>query len=234
MFSFKVKPYGQKNNKVVFVFSGWRNTQWHFWFVSKALQAYGYKAFVYTYDDSILTPDAKQTVENFATVKKDVLQRIHALPKKEQKNMSVLGVSLGTILAFMVADEVPAVTKIIANLTCADVARVVWSWENIEKGFKEQLRKQKITLPRLQTIWASLSPINNLSTIQRKDVLLYAAEKDEVIPYEEAKALIEACKAKNPRTEAIINSRHSHVMSAIINMLRYETYIHFLQTEKSK
>jgi esterase/lipase len=232
MFSFKVTTYGKKNNKVVFVFSGWKNTQWQFWFVGKTLQAYGYKAFIYTYDPAILTPDTKQTVKNFAIVKKDVLQRITALPKKEQKNMSVFGTSLGTLLAFMVADEVKNVTKIIANLSGADVAKIVWSWDSIEKRFKDRLRKQRITLPALQTTWASLSPINNLSAIHRKDVLLYAAEKDEVIPYEQAKELIEACKAKNPHTEAIINSRHSHIMSGLINVLRYETYIHFLNTEK--
>lgn len=233
MFSFKVKTYGEKNSKVVFVFSGWKTTQWQFWFVGKTLQAYGYKAFIYTYDSSILSPDIKQTVKNFSIIKNDVLKQMKSLSKKEQKNIGVFGNSLGTILAFMVADEVPAVTKVIANLTCADVAEVVWSWDRIEKGFKEQLQKQNITLPALQSAWASLSPINHLSSIASKDLLLFAAEKDEVIPYEQAKALIEACKQKNQKTEAIINSRHPHVMSALINILRYETYINFLQKKNA-
>lgn len=234
MFSFDVKIYGKKNEKVIFVFSGWRSTQWQYWFVGKTLQAYGYKACVYTYDQSILSPDVQQTVKNFTTVKKDVLQRIRSLSKKEQKDIGVFGNSLGTLLAFMVADQAPTVTTIIANLTCADVAEVVWSWDRIEKGFKEQLQKQNITLPALQTFWASLSPVNHLLTIANKDILLYAAEKDEIIPYDQAKTLIEACKVKNPRTEAIINTRHSHVMSAIINILRYETYINFLQKKIAK
>lgn len=222
---FQTKTYGKDNKKVVLVFTGWSNPQILFWFLGKVLESYGFKAIVYTYSPSILSPNPEQTQKNFRRVVDDAKKRVTSLPKKEQKNLAVFGTSLGSAFAFMLASELPTVKKVIANLIGADLAEIVWSWENMQKKLKK-----KITKEQLQDLWFDLNPINNMETFSNKQLLLYAAEHDEIIPFAEAKKLIGRCKEDHLEYEAIINSRHHHLASATINILRFQTYIDFLQT----
>lgn len=228
---FTTKIYGQKNKKVIFVFGGLGSFQTLFWFTGNALSSHGYKAIIYTNTLSILSPDPQETRKNFLSIKNDVLKRIKKLPKKQQNNLAVFGTSIGNIPAFMIAREVPGVKKVIANIPPADLAETVWNWKNNKFNFKKLLQEKKITRKHLKKEWIDLSPLHNLQFLDDKKLLLFASINDDIFPFSQAQKIIEKCKKENIEFEAIINSRHKHLISSIINILKFKTYIDFLNTK---
>lgn len=234
MTSFTTKIYGQKNKKIVFVFGGLgsSHSKLLFWFLGQALASHGYQAIVYTYPFSVLSSNPKETRKNFEETKEHVLQTIKKLPKKKSKELAVFGISLGNIPAFMLAQEVPGIKKIIANTPPADLAETVWKWKNKKFNFRRILEEKKITRKQLKKEWLDLSPLHNLRSSGDKKLLLFASINDDIFPYSQAQKIIEKCKKENIDFEAIINSRHKHLISSIINILKFKTYIDFLNTKK--
>ncbi len=230
MLDFTKKIYGEKNTRTIIVFSTWPAGSWYLWFLGRLLAAHKFKVIIYSLDRYIFQLDPILIAKQFTLIKKDALSSIKSLPKRQRNNINIMGISFGSMLAFMVANDLPSVSKIIANLSGADMAQIVWSWDKVMKGFKNQLRKKKWTLQKLQDIWFDLSPINNLDRLTGKKILLYAAEKDEVIPYSQAKNLIEALDDYGIEYQTVVNIRHNHVISCLINILKFDTYLRFLNT----
>jgi len=232
MFSVRKKIYGEKNYHVIIVFGGWGMKQWQLWLLGQLFATYHYKAIMYTYDPTILLGDPEQVVQRFLELEQDVLKTLGTLPKREQKNISMLGVSLGTIPAFMVANEIKSVKKLVINLSGSDLAEIVWGWN---KGagslIKDRLLTQKVTLNELQKSWFGLSPIHNLAALPGKKVLLYLANQDKLIPFAYQQQLLQSLKDAQIQTEAIINTRHNHLVSMIINLLNFSVYIAFLRNK---
>lgn len=233
---FTNKTYGQKNKNYIFVFGGLGSSQSQplFWFLGQVLASHGYHAIIYTSPVLILSPDPKETLKNFEKIKEDALKKIKKLPKKKRDNLAVFGISLGNIPAFMLAQEVAGVKKIIANTPPADFAETVWKWNQKKFNFKKLLAEKKITRKQLKKEWAPLSPINNLNFRNDKSLLLFASLHDEIFPYTQAQEIIKKCEKENINFEAIINSRHKHLISSVINILRFKTYIEFLNTKNTQ
>ncbi|GIW61917.1 MAG: hypothetical protein KatS3mg089_0769 [Patescibacteria group bacterium] len=231
MNSFTKKIYGEKNSRILIVFSSWPIKSWYLWFLGKLLAAHNFKVIIYSLDRHIFQPDPILIANPYALIKKDAINSIKSFPKRQQNNISVLGISLGSPLAFILANELHSVSKIIANLSGADMAQIVWSWDNILNGFKNKLRRKRWTLKKLQNIWFDLSPINNLDKLRGKKILLYAAEKDELIPFTQARELIQALDERSIKYQTVVNIRHNHVVSCLINILKFNTYLRFLNSK---
>ena len=121
----------------------------------------------------------------------------------------------------MIVANTKHVKKIILNLTAANLAETVWSWDFIDK--------QKITLDSLDKSWKKLSPINNLDNVSDKQFLIYLAKNDGVIPYSQGLQLVNEFKNKKIKYDLIINKKRNHVVSGFLNLLKYKRYIDFLK-----
>lgn len=229
MFSIQTKEYGKSYQKTVIVLGGWKTNQLQFWLLGQLLSSYHFKTIVVTWDAGILTPDPKVSLERFTQVKESVIATITSLPKSQQKHLSLFGISQGTIIAAMVARESKGIEKLILNLSGSDLAEIIWSWDKSVKGFKKQMLRKGVSLPKLKKIWSPLSPLNNFKESNVHDVLFYMAVHDELIPYNLQEKLLQALQSDNIRVEAIVNERHSHLKSAVVNLLRFPTYITFLR-----
>lgn len=229
MFEINQKTYGAKNERVVVVLGGWGTTQRQLWLLGQLLASYRFKAIIITWPRDIMTADVKLTHERFMKVRDDVLTLIKKLPKKQQKNISLFGMSQGTILSFMIANVYPHVEKMVINITGSDLAETVWSWDKTMPELKSEIVKNKVTLKKLKNAWSDLSPINNLDHLKAKAVLLYLAKHDELIPFQSQEELLHALQSTDICVEAIINERHSHFTSALLNLLRFPLYVNFLK-----
>ena len=129
----------------------------------------------------------------------------------------------------MVASTLPQVDKLILNLSGSDLAEITWSWDNVIPGFKDTLREQNITLPKLKKAWLPLSPYHNLKKVTVNNILIYLSAQDELIPFNSQQELLQSLQKKRIYIEAIINERHGHMVSGAINLLRFPVYINFLR-----
>jgi hypothetical protein len=228
MKSFRSKTYGKHNKKIVFLLTGWKNTTGQYLPFSHILRSKGYCCITYEYEKHVLSPDAKKTKKELLGIKKDILRKISELKKEGITDFSVFGTSLGSQVALMVANNSKDVSKIILNLSGADLAEVVWSWNYTEQGFKEKLLKNLYTLLKLKLSWRVVSPINNINKLKDKKILFYCAKNDEVIPYIQAKKLAEAIKKRGYDCRVVVNKRSGHFGTALTNLLNYPRYIKFL------
>lgn len=222
------KVYGSRNSRVIVVFGDLNTKQYQLWFLGQLLASYKFKAIVYTLTDSLLSLDPEQIATSFTHLKYHALQTIRSLPKKEQKNLAVFGIGLGTVPAFMVANEASQVSKIIANISGANLAEIVWEWKS-NNTFKKQLYRKKINQQKLQEIWFDLSPSRNLEGLPQKEVLLYMASHDEIFSFTQQEQLLNDLKKAEVSSETIINTRHNHRVSTLINLLHFNVYLSFLR-----
>ena len=229
MFSFRKKIFGKNNKKIIFLLSGWQGKIWNYYFTVKILEFNGFKSIVYEYDDNILSSSIKDTIDNTNEVKKDILKQINNYQKIGYKDFSILGTSYGSIIAFMVTNQTVNISNIIINLTGSNLAEIVWSWDKGKGNLvKKGIIKQNISLKLLKEKWQKLSPINNLNNLNNKKTLIYLAEKDEVIPFKFQSQLVKGLRQINPNIKVEIDKKFKHLLSAALNLLRYNKYINFL------
>lgn len=171
MFRYQTSVSGKKNKKVVFFLAGWTMKQWHMLLFARILALNGYYCITYTYDNAIFSPDVEKTRSNIPLVVNDIKQQIEQLKKEGFDTFTLFGSSLGCMLSLMVADSLPEVEKIILNLTGADLAEAVWTWDRAKPQFKAELRERKVTLPHLKERWKILFPIQNADHLENKKIL---------------------------------------------------------------
>jgi len=229
-FSFRKKIFGEKNKKVIFLLTGWGNKIFQHIFVIKVLTERGYRCIVYEYDKEILSSDIAKTVKNFFKVKKDILNSIKLLKNQGIKEFSVFGTSLGSVLTFLVANNSKEIKKLVVNLTGADLAEVVWSWDNVRgSNIKKELIARNIDLLKLKNSWKILSPINNIKNLKDKKILIYISKKDELIPYRQSLQLIDQLKYLDCQIKVVTNKHLNHILSGTKNLLKFNRYLTFLE-----
>lgn len=213
------------------IFAGWEMRQWQHWLMGQLFASYGFKAIILTWGRTMVTTDPELTVQHFTSVKNKCLEIINQLPKRQQQHVSFFAMSHGSGVAMMVANAVPRLESIVLNLSGADLAEIVWTWSKTVPELKKSLQKRKISLKSLKELWAPISPLNNISQVKVKRVLIYLAARDERIPFTQQERLVAAFKEHGIPVTGIINTRHHHLLSEIINLLKFDIYMSFLKGE---
>lgn len=229
MFSFRKKIIGKNNKKIIFLICGWPGKIWHYFLTAKILERKGFQSIIYEYDEDILTSSIENTIKNTNVIKNDVLKEIINLKKYGFKDFSIFGTSYGSIISFIIANKEKSFSNLIINLTGADLAETVWTWDKGRDGLvKKGIKKQNISLIKLKQKWDELSPINNINNLKKFKVLFYLAKKDDVIPFRMQNRLLTELLKITPNIKVVINNKHNHLISALINLLRYKIYLNFL------
>ena len=224
--SFSSRSFGH-SGKAVFLLAGWKVKYYQFWLFAKILEWAGFQCILYVFNDDFFSPDIEQTAANFHKAQNEILGEIERLRNKGVMNISIFGVSLGSALAFMVADRSRAVSKIIINMSGLDMVQSVWGWgEKTNPEFRRHFRRANITLSDLQKGWFDINPKNNIANIKNRNILLYLSERDEIIPYAEGLVLADSLK-KNNHLRVMVSKRLNHFYAAVKNMFLFPRYINF-------
>lgn len=230
MFAFHKKEYGKENKKVIFLLAGWGNTIKDFSPVSSILSLFGYHCITYAYDPSILNPHVDETIAHVFAIRDIILKDIQYVTAKGKIPFAIFGTSLGTVIALLVAGKSKSIKKVILNLSGATIGDSIWGWgDTMFPEFHESFRKNNITLFKLRKKWRPINPIESIHSLKKKDILLYVAKKDDIIPYSQAKMLIREMKRKNISFTLHANYYLNHYWSAFANLFYFPRYIRFLK-----
>lgn len=221
--------HGARHKRVVFLMGGWAYQLFYLWPTAKILSLHGFHVISYCYDYNVLSPDVTKTRESMLAITDDVLKQITKLKKQGKTDFAIFGTSLGTIPAVLVANQSPDITRVVLNTTSADLAKTVWTWDNVKASFKLALLNNNVTLPQLIKDWKPISAIYHIDNFKGKKVLVFLAKKDVVTPYAQGQELAKAIKAKGADCKVVVNKRYPHSITGLLNLVKPKLYMSFLR-----
>ncbi|MDE2591031.1 MAG: prolyl oligopeptidase family serine peptidase [Patescibacteria group bacterium] len=222
--------FGKQNKRVIFLLAGWQNKLWMFRVFAALLALNGFYCITYAYDDDVFSSDTEKTVRNILHVRDGILSKIVLLRKEGYSDFSIFGTSLGSVIALLVANVSPDISKIILNTTGYDFAETVWSWNSGNQYFKKELQSKHFTLEKLQVVWAPINPGQNIDAIHGGKFLVYLSKKDEIIPYRFGVQLVDRLKENGNECTIITNKTLGHILAGIYNLCHFPVYLRFLNT----
>lgn len=225
MFRLYKNRYGVNKKKVVFLLSGWQGTQAQHWLFSKLIEKSGYNCITYTYDKEILDPNPKLTANNVSMVVADILNEISLFKNQSIHDITIIGTSMGNIPAIITANKSADVGKLILNMCGYDMAHIIWSWDHVIKGFKEEMIKTGVTLEKLTREWQSINPKNNLTMLKNKKILLLMSKSDKIIPFQQAEDLRKSLQKINGSTIFETSHYFGHYLYGVINLFKMPFYL---------
>ncbi len=131
--------------------------------------------------DYMLSPNLGRTLQSVRQAVVDGRQLVRILQRAGYKSVSVLGISLGSWVAGLVAAHDPAIRRASLFLSAGSLADMVWTG-----GATQHIRASlegKMELSELRRAWAPLSLGNCAATLARPglNVQLVLAKRDRVV-----------------------------------------------------
>ena len=155
-----------------------------------------------THSDYILSPNLGRTIQSMRQAVWDGRKLIRYLKAEGYGEVSVLGMSLGSWVAGLIAAHEPSVRKASLFLTAGSFADFVWTGRATKK-IRESL-EDEINLSELRKAWGPLNLENYVNRFARADLDLHIvlAKRDTVVLPEISKQFLE--KLKNSGKKASI------------------------------
>jgi 8-oxo-dGTP diphosphatase len=213
----------------VMLLAGWNTPLWLYALPARWLAWHGFQCHVYAYDSNVFSADAPQTLHRLTAIRDAVVAHVAALKAAGCPDVSVFGFSLGGMLAFMVANHAPAVSRLIGNLVSTGPAEAAWGWDRTRPAFKRQLQANGYTLASLTQLWQPLAPAHNLDNLRSKSLLIYLAKRDQLAPYPHGLQLVELLKARGYYYE-LSTSPWGHMLAGLLNLMNMPKNLRFLRT----
>ena len=134
-----------------------------------------------THADYMLSPNLGRTIQSVRQAVWDGQRLIRCLKKSGYDNISVLGISLGSWVAGLIAAHDTAVSKASLFLSAGSLADMVWTGR-ATRSIRESL-KYNISLDELRKAWAPLNLENYARGLTRADLhlQLVLAMRDKVV-----------------------------------------------------
>lgn len=134
-----------------------------------------------THADHMLSPNLGRTIQSIRQAVVDGRQLIRIVQRAGYRKVSVLGISLGSWVAGLIAAHDSAVEKASLFLTAGDLAEMVWTG-----GATRHIRASlegRIGLAELRRAWAPLNLENHAVRLARRelDLQLVLARRDRVV-----------------------------------------------------
>jgi len=134
-----------------------------------------------TYADHMLSPNLGRTIQSIRQAVVDGRQLIRILQRAGYRKVSVMGISLGSWVAGLVAAHDSVVERASLFLTAGDLAEMVWTG-----GATRHIRASlegRIGLSELRRAWAPLNLENHAARLARPglDLQILLAKRDRVV-----------------------------------------------------
>lgn len=162
-----------------------------------------------THADYMLSPNLGRTIQSMRQAVWDGRKLISWLKSEGYGDISVLGMSLGSWVAGLVAAHEPAVSKASLFLTAGSLADMVWTGR-ATRLIRESLEPE-ITLTDLRRAWAPLDLENYAPRLARPDLDLHVvlAKRDKVVLPELSDSLVERLSDAGARPDVLtLNCGH--------------------------
>ncbi|MCM2442294.1 dienelactone hydrolase-related enzyme [Agrobacterium vitis] len=161
------------------------------------------------YADFMLSPNLGRTIQSVRQAVCDGQKLIRWLNSKGYKKISVLGMSLGSWVAGLVAAHEPAVSKASLFLTAGSLADMIWTGR-ATRSIRESL-EPAIELSDLRRAWGPLNLENYAHNLTRPDLDLQIvlAKRDKVVLPELSHRFLHSLKATGARPNILeLNCGH--------------------------
>lgn len=161
------------------------------------------------YADYILSPSLGRTIQAIRQAVWDGQKLIHWLKKEGYHEVSVIGISLGSWVAGLIAAHDPRVSKAALFLTAGSLADMVWTGR-ATRAIREKL-EPSIGKAELRRAWAPLNLENYVYSLARADldIQFILAKRDKVVLPELSDALIEKLSSIAARANVLkLNCGH--------------------------
>ncbi|MCQ4633444.1 dienelactone hydrolase-related enzyme [Shinella sp. CPCC 100929] len=131
--------------------------------------------------DYMLSPNLGRTIQSIRQAVWDGRKLIRWLESEGYREISVLGMSLGSWVAGLIAAHDSAVSKASLFLTAGSLADMVWTGR-ATRSIRDSL-KPSIDLTDLRRVWAPLNMENYADRLARRDLNLHIvlAKRDKVV-----------------------------------------------------
>lgn len=159
--------------------------------------------------DYMLSPSLGRTIQSVWQAVLDGRKLIRVLEASGYKRISVLGISLGSWIAGLVAANDPAVRTASLYLTAGSLADMVWTGRATEH-IRSSLAGH-INVAQLNEAWLPLNLENYARQLARADLELQivTAQRDTVVPPDLAKSLITKLRQAGARPDVLeLNCGH--------------------------
>ncbi len=231
MEEFWVERYesGIGNKKALLIFPHWGAPLWPYKLFAKCFS--GFRTIIFHYSDSLLSSDIEATCKNFTSLESAVSRDIKYLKSKGVRNFSFYGASLGSVMAFRIANFLAfaddKVGGVILNLSCASFPFAVWSG-SATQPIRKDWGRNGIGYAEVDRAWQYLSPVNNIAHLRNTKILFFASEKDAVMNPPNVASLASALANSFPKAEIYTNDFFGHYLGGAKNFLRLKTMRKFL------
>lgn len=161
------------------------------------------------YADYMLSPSLGRTIQSVRQAVLDGRKLIRVLEASGYKRISVLGISLGSWVAGLVAANDPAVRTASLYLTAGSLADMVWTGRATEH-IRSSLAG-RINVAQLHEAWLPLNLENYARQFARADLELQivVAQRDTVVPPDLAKSLITKLRQASAKPDVLeLNCGH--------------------------
>ncbi len=186
----KELTYLPQSQTLYVVLPTWANTIQYLGKLKKEVRASNGSLLAYDFPREILSDDAELTRNCFVNVTERVRKDIAGLKQKHHFTKCVIiGKSLGTVYATMIADNNPDIDEILLITTANCLAEAMWTGcrtQHLRKSYEQQ----GIDLKTLKRLWEELAPENHIG-FKDKKVSVYLSETDKVILPELGVLLVE-------------------------------------------
>lgn len=144
--------------------------------------------------DYMLSANLGRTIQSVRQAVLDGRKLLHWLRRAGYRDISVLGMSLGSWVAGLIAAHDPAVSKASLFLTAGSLADMVWTGR-ATRAIHQSLEPE-IDLTHLRRAWGPLNLENYVHNLARADLDLHVvlANRDKVVLPELSQALIRGLK----------------------------------------
>lgn len=197
----------------------WHGRLDHYKMMQKTICKSSLSCLEYEFPDEILSIDHKYTKHCI----EDVARNMHAhvkelIAKHNFSSIHVIASSLGTCPGMMLANKEKSVSKVILHAPSHSLAHAFWDGVRTRQ-MRDELERRGVTLEELESLWAPLSPENNIVGLRGKDVHVVISKDDKVVPYKQAKVLIRQLKKSGAKVQVQEYDHLGHYLLIVEELL---------------
>lgn len=206
----------KKNSRQLFVLLPPRGGRLYYNFFSRRfLLKNGFSVLEYQFPRAILSTDWKLTRNHFNFIRKSINKEMEKLIIKYKfQKITIVGISLGSIIACISAGHNPLVDELILVLPGHCLAESMWMGISSQQ-IRREYEKQHISLKQLKTHWYTLSPENIITNLKSKKFSIFLSRADKVVPYYCGKKLLDKVKSMKYPLYFEINNHLGHYLTGI-------------------